>query len=157
MWGYAWNSEIVDKINTNLDGKESGLGYGARLTLMIINKIKLEWSLAGRSRVNLTYGHIPAYYKSDLGLKRSFSKNKLSISLKVSDLFDTGKFTLRTKTSVNTIDSLQQYVQLMEAERQIDKRFISLSFNYNFGTVKKLSTGDKNFYQSKEQPLDMDY
>ena len=59
--------------------------------------------------------------------------------------------------SVNTIDNLQQYVQLMEAERQIDKRFISLSFNYNFGTVKKLSTGDKNFYQSKEQPLDMDY
>ena len=56
-----------------------------------------------------------------------------------------------------TIDSLQQYVLLMEAERQIDKRFISLSLNYNFGTVKKLSTGDKNFYQSKEQPLDMDY
>ena len=157
LWSYAWNSEIVDKINTNLDGKESGLGYGARLTLMIIDKIKLEWSLAGRSRVNLTYGHIPAYYRSDLGLKKSFSKNKLSISLKVSDLFDTGKFTLHTKTSVNTIDSLQQYVQLMEAERQIDKRFISLSFNYNFGTVKKLSTGDKNFYQSKEQPLDMDY
>ena len=73
------------------------------------------------------------------------------------DLFDTGKFTLHTKTSVNTIDSLQQYVQLMEAERQIDKRFISLSFNYNFGTVKKLSSGNKNFYQSKEQPLDMDY
>jgi len=124
LWGYAWNSEIVDKINTNLDGKESGLGYGARLTLMIIDKIKLEWSLAGRSRVNLTYGHIPAYYRSDLGLKKSFSKNKLSISLKVSDLFDTGKFTLHTKTSVDTIDNLQQYVQLMEAERQIDKRFI---------------------------------
>ena len=61
-------------------------------------------------------------------------QNKLSLTLKVSDIFDTGKFIIDTSNEVNpSADGQDPYTRLMYAERQRDVRFSSIVLNYNFG------------------------
>ena len=65
-------------------------------------------------------------------------KNRLSVTFKVNDLFDTGKFIIDTETEVTNTGRVKIiYNQLMYAERQRQKRNTSIVLNYNFGKQQK--------------------
>jgi hypothetical protein len=84
--------------------------------------------------MKITTGTIPSNFSADLGIQKSFLQNKLSLTLKVSDLFDTGKFIIDTSNEVEPTDpDLDSYTRLMYAERQREVRFTSVVLNYNFG------------------------
>ena len=87
--------------------------------------------------MKITTGSIPSNYRVNLGIQRSFMKNRLSVTFKVNDLFDTGKFIIDTENEVRNREGELIYNQLMYAERQRQKRNTSIVLNYNFGKQQK--------------------
>jgi len=145
IWGYGWNSKISDKSEADFNGNSRGMGFGGRLTLNIPTIARIELSGNGRGKMKITTGTIPSNYRVNLGIQRSFLKNKLSVTLKVNDLFDTGKFIIDTSTKIENSITQETYTQLMYAERQRQKRNTSIVLNYNFGKQQKKKWGRGNF------------
>ena len=147
IWGYGWNSKISDSRDEEADfnGNSRGMGFGGRLTLNIPTIARIELSGNGRGKMKITTGTIPSNYRVNLGIQKSFLKNKLSVTLKVNDLFDTGKFIIDTSTDVTNSITQETYTQLMYAERQRQKRNTSIVLNYNFGKQQKKKWGRGNF------------
>ena len=137
IWGYSWNSKISDKGEADFNGNSRGMGFGGRLTLNIPTIARIELSGNGRGKMKITTGSIPSNYRVNLGIQRSFMKNRLSVTFKVNDLFDTGKFIIDTENEVRNGEGEIIYNQLMYAERQRQKRNTSIVLNYNFGKQQK--------------------
>ena len=145
IWGYGWNSTISDKGEADFNGNSRGMGFGGRLTLNIPTIARIELSGNGRGKMKITTGTIPSNYRVNLGIQKSFLKNKLSITLKTNDLFDTGKFIIDTSNEVTNSITQETYTQLMYAERQRQKRNTSIVINYNFGKQQKKKWSRGNF------------
>ena len=137
IWGYSWNSTISDEGEADFNGNSRGMGFGGRLTLNIPTIARIELSGNGRGKMKITTGSIPSNYRVNLGIQRSFMKNRLSVTFKVNDLFDTGKFIIDTENEVRNREGELIYNQLMYAERQRQKRNTSIVLNYNFGKQQK--------------------
>lgn len=137
VWGYSWNSTISDQGEADFNGNSRGMGFGGRLTLNIPTIARIELSGNGRGKMKITTGSIPSNYRVNLGIQKSFLKNRLSVTFKVNDLFDTGKFIIDTSTEVTNTVTQETYTQLMYAERQRQKRNTSIVLNYNFGKQQK--------------------
>ena len=137
IWGYSWNSTISDEGEADFNGNSRGMGFGGRLTLNIPTIARVELSGNGRGKMKITTGSIPSNYRVNLGIQRSFMKNRLSVTFKVNDLFDTGKFIINTENEVRNGEDEIIYNQLMYAERQRQKRNTSIVLNYNFGKKQK--------------------
>ena len=144
IWGYGWNSKISDSGEADFNGNSRGMGFGGRLTLNIPTIARIELSGNGRGKMKITTGTIPSNYRVNLGIQKSFLKNKLSVTLKVNDLFDTGKFIIDTSYDITDING-NTYTQSMYAERQRQKRNTSIVLNYNFGKQQKKKWGRGNF------------
>ena len=71
--------------------------------------------------MKISTGTIPGNFKVDLGLQKSFIQNKLSLTFKINDVFDTGRFIVDTENSIFNSEREQFYTQLMYAERQRQK------------------------------------
>jgi Outer membrane receptor proteins, mostly Fe transport len=82
IWGYSWNSTISDKGEADFNGNSKGMGFGGRLTLNIPTIARIELSGNGRGKMKITTGTIPSNFRVNLGIQKSFLKNKLSITLK---------------------------------------------------------------------------
>ena len=145
IWGYSWNSSISDKGEADFNGNSKGTGFGGRLTLNIPTIARVELSGNGRGKMKITTGSIPSNYRVNLGIQRSFMQNRLSVTLKVNDLFDTGKFIIDTEYEVTNVENEVIYNQLMYAERQRQKRNTSVVLNYNFGKQQKKKWRRSNF------------
>ena len=143
MWGWGWNS-FQEGARVDGDGKSRGFGFGGRLTLNIPSIARLELSGNGRAKMKITTGEIPANYRINLGIQKRFLQNRLTVTFKVNDIFNTGKFIIDTDNIVTNSVTQETYRQLMYAERQRQKRFASIVLNYNFGKQqkKKWSRGD---------------
>ena len=143
MWGWGWNS-FQEGTRVDGDGKSRGFGFGGRLTLNIPSIARLELSGNGRAKMKITTGEIPANYRLNLGVQKRFLQNRLNVTFKVDDIFNTGKFIIDTDNEITNSVTQETYRQLMYAERQRQKRFASLVLNYNFGKQqkKKWSRGD---------------
>ena len=137
IWGYSWNSKISDKGEADFNGNSRGMGFGGRLTLNIPTIARIELSGNGRGKMKITTGSIPSNYRVNLGIQRSFMKDRLSVTFKVNDLFDTGKFIINTENEVRNGEGEIIYNQFMYAERQRQKRNTSIVLNYNFGKQQK--------------------
>ena len=137
IWGYSWNSTISDEGEADFNGNSRGMGFGGRLTLNIPTIARIELSGNGRGKMKITTGSIPSNYRINLGIQKYFLKNRLSVTFKVNDLFDTGKFIIDTSTEVTNTATQETYTQLMYAERQRQKRNTSIVLNYNFGKQQK--------------------
>ena len=137
IWGYSWNSTISDEGEADFNGNSRGMGFGGRLTLNIPTIARIELSGNGRGKMKITTGSIPSNYRVNLGIQRSFMKHRLSVTFKVNDLFDTGKFIIDTENEVRNGEGEIIYNQLMYAERQRQKRNTSIVLNYNFGKQQK--------------------
>jgi hypothetical protein len=136
MWGWGWNS-FQEGTSVDGDGKSRGFGFGGRLTLNIPTIARLELSGNGRAKMKITTGEIPANYRINLGVQKSFLQNRLSATFKVDDIFNTGKFIIDTDNEVTNSATGETYRQLMYAERQRQRRFASIVLNYNFGKQQK--------------------
>ena len=145
VWGYSWNSTISDQGEADFNGNSRGMGFGGRLTLNIPTIARIELSGNGRGKMKITTGSIPSNYRVNLGIQKSFLKNRLSVTFKVNDLFDTGKFIIDTSTEVTNTVTQETYTQLMYAERQRQKRNTSIVLNYNFGKQQKKKWSRESF------------
>ena len=143
MWGWGWNS-FQEGTRVDGDGKSRGFGFGGRLTLNIPSIVRLELSGNGRAKMKITTGEIPANYRINLGIQKRFLQNRLTVTFKVNDIFNTGKFIIDTDNLITNSVTQETYRQLMYAERQRQRRFASVVLNYNFGKQqrKKWSRGD---------------
>ena len=94
--------------------------------------------------MKITTGTIPSNYRVNLGIQKSFLNNRLSVTFKVNDLFDTGKFIIDTSYDITDING-DTYTQNMYAERQRQKRNTSIVINYNFGKQQKKKWSRGNF------------
>jgi len=143
-WGWGWNS-VQEGSDVDGDGKSRGFGFGGRLTLNIPTVARLELSGNGRAQMRISTGTIPSNYRINLGLQKSFLQNKLSVTFKVDDIFQTGKFIIDTENTVTNSETGEKYIQNMYAERQRQKRFSSIVLNYNFGKQQKKRWNKSNF------------
>ena len=161
IWGYSWNSTISDEGEADFNGNSRGMGFGGRLTLNIPTIARIELSGNGRGKMKITTGSIPSNYRVNLGIQRSFMKNRLSVTFKVNDLFDTGKFIINTENEVRNGEDEIIYNQLMYAERQRQKRNTSIVLNYNFGKQQKKKWSRGSFSGRSGRMggggMDMDY
>lgn len=149
IWGYGWDSETSDsdKNETDFNGTSRGMGLGGRLTLNIPTVARIELSGNGRGNMKITTGTIPANFRCNLAIQKSFLQNRLSVTAKINDIFDTGKFIIDTSNEVTTNieNRTVTYTQLMYAERQRQKRNFSIVLNYNFGKQQKKKWDRSNF------------
>ena len=161
IWGYGWNSSISDKGEADFNGNSRGMGFGGRLTLNIPTIARIELSGNGRGRMKITTGTIPSNYRVNLGIQKSFLENRLSATFKINDLFDTGKFVIDTSNEVTNSITQETYTQYMYAERQRQKRNVSIVLNYNFGKQQKKKWNRSNFSGRSGRMggggMDMDY
>lgn len=135
-----WRSETVGGEDENeMTGTSYGMHNRGQLTLNIPTVARLELSVGGRGTMKITSGTIPANYGADLGIEKSFMNNRLSVTLKVNDLFDNRKFI------IDTTQDYDLYIQEMYAERKRGRRTTSLNLRYNFGKQQKKKWNRRNF------------
>ena len=102
--------------------------------------------------MKLAHGTIGPSYGADLGIEKSFMNNRLSVTLKVNDLFDNRRFI------IDTTQDYTDYTQVMYAERKRGRRTASINLRYNFGKQQKKKWGRKNFGgHDGGGGMDMDY
>lgn len=160
IWGWGWNAEQKGD-NVDGDGKSRGAGFGGRMTLNIPTIARVELSGNGRAKMRISTGIIPGNFKVNLGLQKSFLQNKLSVTFKIDDIFDTGRFIVDTENLIFNSQTEQFYTQIMYAERQRQKRFSSIVLNYNFGKQQK-KKWNKGSYSGRSSGMggggmDMDF
>jgi len=148
-----WRSETDGgQDEDEMTGTSYGMHNRGQLTLNIPTVARLELSVGGRGTMKLTSGTIPANYGADLGIEKSFMNNRLSVTLKVNDLFDNRKFI------INTIQDYELYTQEMYAERKRGRRTTSINLRYNFGKQEKKKWDRRNFGRGNGGGgMDMDY
>jgi hypothetical protein len=135
-----WRSETEGgQYEEDMTGTSYGMYNRGQLTLNIPTVARLELSVGGRGTMKITSGTIPANYAADLGIEKSFLNNRLSITLKINDLFDNRKFIIDTR------QDYELYIQEMYAERKRGRRTTSLNLRYNFGKQQKKKWDRRNF------------
>ena len=95
--------------------------------------------------MKITTGTIPANFRCNLAIQKSFLQNRLTITAKFNDIFDSGKFIIDTENEVTNSRTKETYIQRMYAERQRQKRNYSLVLNYNFGKQQRKKWNRSNF------------
>ena len=148
-----WRSETTGgQYEEDMTGTSYGMHNRGQLTLNIPTVARIELSVGGRGTMKITSGTIPANYAADLGIEKSFLNNRLSVTLKVNDLFDNRKFI------IDTIQNYDLYTQEMYAERKRGRRTTSLNLRYNFGKQQKKKWNRRNFGRGNGGGgMDMDY
>jgi hypothetical protein len=128
------------------------------LTLSLPKVARIELSMGGRGEMKFTTGNSPGNFSADLGIQKSFLNNKLSVTVKIDDIFDTKKFVINTDNQITNPISEETYTQLMNAERRRQQKYMSINLNYNFGKQQKKKWNRRNFGGSGNGGgMDMDY
>ena len=109
--------------------------------------------------MEFTTGSSPGNFSTDIGLQKSFLDNKLSVTLKLDDVFDTKKFVINTENIITNPITNEVYSQLMNAERRRRQKYVSINLNYNFGKQQKKRWNRRGFGGGRGGGggMDMDY
>ena len=147
-----WRSETDGgQYEEDMTGTSYGMHNRGQLTLNIPTVARLELSVSGMT-MKLAHGTIGPSYGADLGIEKSFMNNRLSVTLKVNDLFDNRRFI------IDTTQDYTDYTQVMYAERKRGRRTASINLRYNFGKQQKKKWDRKNFGgHGGGGGMDMDY
>ena len=155
---WSWNRKTYGNGESDLNGDSNGAYYRSMITLNLPRIARIELSMGGRGDMKFTTGGSPGNFSADLGLQKSFLKNKLSVTLKFDDIFDTKKFVINTENVITNPISQETYIQLMDAERRRGQRYMSVNINYNFGKQQKKKWNRRNFGGGRSGGgMDMDY
>lgn len=141
-------SYYKQEIESDTLGTNSDFTFGGRMFANLV----LPWD-AG---LQLTYfytgdritpqGQMKGFSIFDIALKKDFLDKKLSLNLRVSDLFNAGSFNGTTNTSL--------YSQSFERARET--RVFTLSATYKFGSESKNKTRTKKPRREQESESDME-
>ena len=142
---WSWNNRTYGNGESDLNGDSNGAYYRSMITLNLPRIVRMELSMGGRGDMKFTTGGSPGNFSADLGLQKSFLNNKLSVTLKFDDIFDTKKFVINTENTITNPISQETYTQLMNAERRRQQRYMSVNINYNFGKQQKKKWNRRNF------------
>lgn len=121
-------SNAISKSSSN-DYVEKKFFYQvyAGLTTVLPKDFKIE--LTGNYQSNLPFGYmnIEPLWMMNFGVKKSFWKNKATISLAIDDIFNTGN------TDINMYENgINNY----NLNQHNDNRKIKIGFNYKFGNIQ---------------------
>ena len=116
---------IIEGNSEDNDLSNDALGMSSKLMLSgkLPKKFSIQVSGMYRSPITIPQGYIDNMYWADISLKKLIFKNKGSLSLRVSDIFDTQAF------NINISD--YNFTQEMHYKR--NSRAVYLSFTYKFG------------------------
>jgi hypothetical protein len=99
---WSWNSKNSGNGESDLNGNSEGAYYRSMLTLNLPRVARVELSMGGRGEMKFTTGSSPGNFSTDLGIQKSFLNNKLSVTVKIDDIFDTKKFVINTNNQLPT-------------------------------------------------------
>ena len=156
-WG--WNNRTYGNGESDLNGDSKGAYNRGMVTINIPKVVRLELTVGGRGKMKFTTGSSPGSFSTDIGLQKSFLDNRLSVTVKIDDVFDTKKFIINTEHIITNPITNEVYTQLMNAERRRQQRYMSINLNYNFGKQQKKRWSKRNFGggRSGGGGMDMDY
>ena len=156
---WSWNNRTYGNGESDLNGNSSGTWNRAMITLNVPRIARFEITIGGRGKMKFTTGSSPGSINTDIGIQKSFLQNKLSVTLKFDDVFDTKKFVINTENVITPIDPEKDtYTQIMNAERRRQQRYMSININYNFGKQQKKKWNRRNFGgRGGGGGMDMDY
>jgi hypothetical protein len=140
----TWNSRTFGSGEADLNGTSSGyFGYGMS-TITLPGIARIEISARYRGPMEFPDGKIKPNATADMAIKKGFFDNRLNLTFKISDVFNSGKFNIVTNQVVD-LDNVS-YTQIMEAERRRHPRTMNLVLSYNFGKLeqkKRWGKGDR--------------
>jgi len=118
---------IIEGNSEDNDLSNDALGMSGKLMLngKLPKKFSLQLSGMYRSPITVPQGTIDAMYWADISIKKSILKDRGSISLRLSDIFNTQAF--------NIYISDYNFTQEMQFKR--NSRALYLSFTYKFGKI----------------------
>ena len=156
-WG--WSNRTYGNGESDLNGDSKGAYNRGMLTLNIPRIVRIELTVGGRGKMEFTTGSSPGNFSTDIGLQKSFLDNKLSVTLKLDDVFDTKKFVINTENIITNPITNEVYSQLMNAERRRSQKYVSINLNYNFGKQQKKRWNRRGFGGGRGSGggMDMDY
>jgi hypothetical protein len=155
-WG--WSNKTYGNGESDLNGDSKGAYNRGMLTVNIPRVVRLELTAGGRGKMKFTTGSSPGNFSADIGLQKSFMDNRLSVTVKLDDVFDTKKFIINTENTITNPITNEVYNQLMNAERRRGMRYMSINLNYNFGKQQKKKWNRRNFGGGRSGGgMDMDY
>ena len=131
----TWNSRTYGSGEADLNGTSSGYYARGMSTITLPRIARIELSSRYRGPMKFSDGDIKGSFTMDLAIQKGFLDNRLNLTFKVSDVFDSGKFRINTEQTVD-LGSLS-YTQIMEAERRHSPRTMYLTLNYNFGKMEE--------------------
>ena len=156
-WG--WKNRTYGNGESDLNGDSKGAYNRGMVTVNIPRVVRLELTVGGRGKMEFTTGSSPGSFSTDIGLQKSFLDNRLSVTVKLDDVFDTKKFIINTEHTITHPITNEVYTQLMNAERRRQQRYMSINLNYNFGKQQKKRWSKRSFGggRSGGGGMDMDY
>ena len=156
-WG--WSNRTYGNGESDLNGDSKGAFNRGMVTLNIPRVVRIELTVGGRGKMEFTTGSSPGNFSTDIGLQKSFLDNKLSVTLKLDDVFDTKKFVINTENIITNPITNEVYSQLMNAERRRGQKYVSINLNYNFGKQQKKRWNRRSFGGGRGGGggMDMDY
>jgi len=156
---WSWNNITYGNGEPDLNGDSKGSWNRGMLTVNIPRIVRLELTIGGRGKMEWSTGSSPGSINMDLGLQKSFLNNKLSVTLKIDDVFDTKKFIMSNQTDFLEPETKELlYTQFMDSERRRQQRYMSINLNYNFGKQQKKRWNKRNFGGGRSGGgMDMDY
>jgi len=153
----TWNSRTYGSGEADLNGTSNGYFAFGSSTITIPQIARIELSSRYRGPMKFTDGNIKGSFTMDMAIQKGFLDNRLNMTFKISDVFDSGKFKINTEQEVD-LGSVS-YTQFMEAERRHSPRTMYLTLSYNFGKLeqkKRWGKGDRKRGDSGGG-MDMDY
>lgn len=128
---------VTDGSNVDTDMSNNAFGYNARLngTITVREGLAVQLSFFYRSPIDLEGGgRIDAFSSADVAVRQQFLDNKASLSLRMSDVFDTMGFNLWREDAT--------FYQ--KSSRTWDSQNVYLSFTYNFGKPPRNRDRDRD-------------
>jgi hypothetical protein len=154
----TWNSRTYGSGEADLNGTSSGYFAWGMSTITIPRIARIELSSRYRGPMQFNDGSTEGNFTMDLAVQKGFLDNRLNLTFKVSDVFDSGKFRINTEQEVDRGNS--SYTQIMEAERRRSPRTMYLTLSYNFGKLeqkKRWGRDGEREHGGGGGGMDMDY
>ena len=119
----------IDGSNIETDMNTESFGYSVKLlsNWKITKKIDFQTSFNYRSPKKFAQGEMDERYNLDLSVKKKILNDKGSISIRITDVFDTKKFNYEINDPL--------YYQ--KSTHRWQSRMLHLSFSYTFGRLKE--------------------
>ncbi|MCH7764329.1 MAG: TonB-dependent receptor [Candidatus Marinimicrobia bacterium] len=133
----TWNSRIFGSEEADLNGTTKGYFAFGLATLTIPRIARVELSGRYRGPMKITDGNIYSNFAADLSIQKGFIDNRLNLTLKISDVFDSRQFSIHTERDVTNELTQVTSLHILDAERHRQPRTIHLVLSYNFGKLEQ--------------------